>query len=92
VAENPEAGRGMGFAGERKSGLANREDMIRVNATIDIPAAALQAVVDNARQKAGRDEKGGYRVDTYEKLGEMISRFLREKDFLSYARDMENYE
>jgi hypothetical protein len=49
-------------------------------------------VVDNARQKAGRDEKGGYRVDTYEKLGEMISRFLREKDFLSYARDMENYE
>jgi len=72
--------------------LANSGEMITIHATLDIPAAALQAVVENARQKAGKDEKGTYRVDTYEKLGEMVSRFLVEKDFLAYARDIENFD
>ena len=72
--------------------MANSGEMITINATLDIPAAALQAVVENARQKVGKDEKGAYRVDTYEKLGEMISRFLVEKDFLAYVQDIENFD
>ncbi|MDZ7830528.1 MAG: hypothetical protein U5L07_02115 [Desulfobacterales bacterium] len=71
--------------------MASADEMIRINATIDIPAAALQAVVDNAKQAAGKDEKGAYRVDTHEKLCEMISAFLSEKDFLAYVRDINNY-
>jgi len=71
--------------------VASADDMITVNATIDIPAAALQAVVDNARQAAGKDEKGAYRVDTHDKLCEMISAFLAEKDFLAYVQDPANY-
>lgn len=71
--------------------VASADDMITINATIDIPAAALQAVVDNAKQAAGKDEKGAYRVDTHEKLCEIISAFLVEKDFLAYVRDVNNY-
>lgn len=71
--------------------MASADEMIRINATIDIPAAALQAVVNNAKQAAGKDEKGTYRVDTHEKLCEMISAFLSEKDFLAYVRDINNY-
>lgn len=71
--------------------MASADDMITINATIDIPAAALQAVVDNAKQAAGKDEKGAYRVDTHEKLCEIISAFLVEKDFLAYVRDVNNY-
>jgi len=71
--------------------LAKSDERITVNTTLDIPAAALQAVVENAREMVGKDEKGVYRVDTYQKLGEIISRFLDEKDFLSYARDVSNY-
>jgi len=66
--------------------------MMTINATLDIPAAALQAVVENAKQKAGKDAKGVYRVDTYGKVGEMISKFLVEKDFLSYVQDIENFD
>jgi hypothetical protein len=65
--------------------------MITINARIEIPAAALQAVVDNARQIVGKDEKGVYRVDTHEKLCEMISAFLAKNSFLSYVQDINNY-
>lgn len=71
--------------------MANSDDMIRINATLDIPAAAIRAVVENARQLAGKTDKGAYQVDTYEKLGEMISRFLDEKDFLGYVQDIGNF-
>jgi len=71
--------------------VASSDDMITINATVDIPAAALQAVVDNAKKAAGKDEKGAYRVDTHEKLCEMISAFLTENDFLAYVQNPNNY-
>jgi len=71
--------------------LDTSDDMITINARIEIPAAALQAVVDNARQIVGKDEKGVYRVDTHEKLCEMISAFLAKNNFLSYVQDINNY-
>ena len=71
--------------------MATPDDLITINAKIEIPAAALQAVVDNARQMAGKDEKGAYRVDTHEKLCEVISAFLAKNNFLSYVQDIDNY-
>jgi len=71
--------------------VASSDDMITINATVDIPAAALQAVVDNAKKAAGKDEKGAYRVDTHEKLCGMISAFLTENDFLAYVQNPNNY-
>lgn len=68
------------------------EPTVRVHVNIEIKAAALQAVVQNAKQLAGRDAKGHYRVDTADKLGEMITRFLVEKDFTAFAKDLTNYQ
>ncbi|MGE0083230.1 MAG: hypothetical protein AB7S75_02285 [Desulfococcaceae bacterium] len=62
-----------------------------INATVEISADALQTIVENAKKMAGRNEKGWYRVDTAGKVGEMISRFLSEKDFETYAENPENY-
>ncbi|QTA80375.1 Uncharacterized protein dnl_26770 [Desulfonema limicola] len=69
----------------------NRETLL-INANIEISAIALQAVVENAKIIAGRDKDGRYRLDTAQKTGEMISRFLFEKDFESYAKDISNYQ
>ena len=40
---------------------------------------------------AGRDENGVYRVDTADKVSEMISQFLLENDFEGYVKNIEHY-
>ena len=65
------------------------KDTIIVNANVEMTTRALQTIVENAKQEAGRDEKGIYRVDTADRVSEMISRFLLEKDFEGYVK---NYE
>ena len=64
---------------------------VRIHAVVEMPAAALQTIVDQVKNLAGQDEKGFYRVDTADKVGEMISRFLMERDFESYVKDSKNY-
>lgn len=71
---------------------ASAEATVLVHVNLEIAAAALQAVVQNTKQASGRDEKGHYRVDTADKVSEMIARFLAEKNFTAYAKDMENYK
>ena len=66
-------------------------DTLAVNVVIDLSPDALQAIVENAKRLAGRNEKGHYKVDTADKLGEMVSRFLAEKDFESFVKNPENY-
>jgi len=48
-------------------------------------------ILENVKQIAGRDEKGVYRVETADKMSEMISRFLFDNDFEGYVNDFENY-
>jgi hypothetical protein len=70
---------------------APQEPSVLVHVNVEIAAAALQAVVHNAKQVSGRDEKGHYRVDTADKVAELITRFLAAKDFTAFARDIDNY-
>jgi hypothetical protein len=65
------------------------KNTIVVNANVEMTTRSLQTIVENAKKKVGRDEKGFYRVDTADKVSEMISRFLLEKDFEDYVM---NYE
>jgi len=67
------------------------ENTLAINVVIEITPAALQAVVENAKRLVGRNEKGHYKVDTADKVGEMISRFLAQKDFEGFVNDPENY-
>ena len=66
-------------------------DTILVNANVEMTTTSLEAIVKNAKEIAGRDEKGICRVDTADKVGEMISRFLLEKDFQGYVADIDNF-
>ena len=67
------------------------QDCIAVNVVVEMTPASLQAIVENAKRLAGRNAKGHYQVDTADKVGEMISKFLMEKDFEGYVEDSKNY-
>lgn len=67
------------------------KETIKIHVNIELTPPALQAVVENAKKIAGTDRRGVYTVDTAEKVSEMITRFLIEKDFESYAMDIGNY-
>lgn len=68
-----------------------RNDRLIVHVNVEISAAALQAIVANAKRMAAKDADGICRVDTADQLSIMISRFLDEKDFDNYVLDFDNY-
>jgi hypothetical protein len=67
------------------------KELVTVRVNIDLTAASLQAIVENAKKIAGHDAKGIYRIDTAEWVNKMVSRFLMENDFEGYAKNIENY-
>jgi hypothetical protein len=71
--------------------MTESKEMVTVHVNVEITAASLQTIVENVKHIAGRDEKGVYRVDTADKVSEMISRFLWDNDFEGYVKDIENY-
>ncbi len=71
--------------------MTKAKDAITVHVNVEITAVSLQTIVENVKHIAGRDEKGVYRVDTADKVSELISRFLRENDFEGYVKHIENY-
>ncbi len=66
-------------------------DTIEVHANIVMTTESLRVIVDNTKKMAGRNEKGHYTVDTADAVSVMVSRFLLEKNFESYAKDEKNY-
>ncbi len=71
--------------------MPEKKDTVKVRANVEMTAASLKAIVENAKKVAGPDEKGVYRVDTADKVSEMISRFLLESDFESFVKNVDNY-
>jgi hypothetical protein len=71
--------------------MGNSKETIVVRANVEMTAASLQAIVANAKTAAGADEKGLYRVDTADKVSELISRFLLERDFEAFVKNANNY-
>jgi len=71
--------------------MPEKKDTLMVRTNVEMTAASLEAIVENAKKLSGPDEKGVYRVDTAEKVNEMISRFLLENDFESFVKNIDNY-
>lgn len=71
---------------------AEQDDMLNVHVNIDVPAGAVKAVVENAKQMTGKNEQGHYRIDTADMLSKMISRFLKVNDFQKFAENRDNYK
>lgn len=66
-------------------------DTIEIHTNVIMTTASLKAIVENMKKIAGRDEKGHVKVDTADAVNKMISRFLLERDFETFARDENNY-
>ena len=71
--------------------MPEKKETLVVRANVEMTAASLQAIVENAKKISGPSEKGGYRLDTADKVSEMISRFLLENDFESFVKNFDNY-
>ena len=68
------------------------DDKLTIHINIQISAAALQAIVSNAKRCASKDANGICRVDTADQVCIMINRFLEEKNFDTYVLDLNNYK
>ena len=66
--------------------MAESKDAITVRVNIEMTTVSLEMIVEKAKERAGRDAKGIYRIDTADKVSEMVSCFLLEKDFEGYVR------
>jgi hypothetical protein len=67
------------------------DDKLSVHVNVQITASTLQSIVSNAKQVATRDTNGSYRIDTADQVSAMITRFLDERDFETYVKDIDNY-
>jgi len=70
--------------------MPESKQTVRINVVVEVTGESLRTIVEHVKNMRGRDEKGVYRVDTADKVGEMISRFLLEKDFESYVKNIKN--
>jgi len=66
-------------------------DTIEVHTNVIMTTESLKAVVENTKKIAGKNEKGHYKVDTADAVGQMVSCFLLENDFEAFAKDESNY-
>lgn len=71
--------------------MSEHRPSVRVHVNIELSAASVRAVVANSKKKAGADPKSGHRMDTADALAALISKFLVEKDFDAFVRDMDHY-
>jgi hypothetical protein len=63
--------------------MAEKKNTLLVRANVEITSDSLEAIVTHAKKIR--------RKDTADLVAEMISKFLLEKDFESYAKNIENY-
>jgi hypothetical protein len=66
--------------------MPQENETLLVQVNVEIEPEALKAIVEGAKQKAGRNEKGYYQVDTAAAVGETISRFLQDKNFTAWLK------
>ena len=66
-------------------------DTIEIHTNVIMTTQSLKAIVENSKRTSERNEKGHYKLDTADAVGKMISRFLLERDFESFAEDQNNY-
>jgi hypothetical protein len=64
---------------------------LRVNVNLELPEAALQIIVSQCKAHTGRDAKGHYRVDTADKVSELVSKYIQSEAFLDFLKDPAHY-
>ncbi len=72
--------------------MNDSNETLLINANIEIPVEALKAIVACAKEAAGADAKGVYRVDTSDAVNQIITKFLAERDFMDFVTNLSNYQ
>ncbi len=68
--------------------MPEKHDILLINAHVEIPAQALLAIKENWKQASPAVRA----TDPADELNRVISRFLAQADFLSFAKDPANYK
>jgi hypothetical protein len=68
-----------------------QKELLSIHVNVQITPATLQAIVGHAKRLASETAKGTFHIDTADFVSAMISHFLDEKNFESYAHDEKNY-
>lgn len=71
--------------------MSDAVDTIEIHTNVIMTTESLKAIVHNMKRVSGKNEKGHYKADTAEAVGQMISRFLLENDFEAFTRDESHY-
>lgn len=71
--------------------MSEHSPSVRVHVNIELSAASIQAVTANSKKIAGANQKGRHQMDTADWLAALISKFLIEKDFDAFVRDVDQY-
>ena len=71
--------------------MPSQSEPLLVHVNVEVSPEALSAIVETVKRRTGRNHKGHYRVDTAAAVGEMVSKFLKEKDFTAYVKAEKNY-
>ncbi len=71
--------------------MTGTEKKIIIHVNVEVTTDSLERIVENSKTIAGCNEKGHFRVDTADMVSNMISRFLEEKKFEDYVKDISNY-
>jgi hypothetical protein len=64
------------------------KDTLRLNVTVEISSQTLQAIVAIAKKTVGQEANGSYRVDTADKVSEMVTKFLQEHNFDGFVAEL----
>ena len=67
------------------------QSTLRVNVNIELPEKALQIIVQQCKAHTGRNAKGHYRVDTADKVSELVSKYVQSEDFLKFINNPVHY-
>jgi predicted Fe-Mo cluster-binding NifX family protein len=68
------------------------KETITVHANIEVTIESLQAIVSNAKIIADQNGEDPALVDTADRVSEIISHFLNEKDFETFTTNIVNYQ
>ena len=71
--------------------MAESRVTVLVRANVDLSVPTLQAIVKNAKVSADANEKGIKQPDTADTVSAIITKFLEERDFEAYVKDIANY-
>ncbi|MDY0132551.1 MAG: hypothetical protein RBR53_07770 [Desulforegulaceae bacterium] len=66
-------------------------ETVKINSILELNPEVLENIKLRCKEVAKAKNLKMYEVDPADMVGELISKFLKEKDLTSYSRDIKNF-